>query len=228
MVISGGAQFTLHPPKTTLKGNVEVRLSTDGKILLAGDLLFMDGLQRAPARIYGNLSQIAKGNATLLLMVQDMPAGQHPVIPPIPVPLPIGPAMIPIPTSLQIIGGISMRYYDSSGKEVDFYTGEGTATTGKIQLYSPAPEGKVGLGVLLKNRELRVKYTASSDATLDVASITDGTGAAGRDRRVDPRCSCAGYHFGQRLCLQDSDVCGTAHRGLHRAFPCGCVEGQQE
>ncbi|MGV2336691.1 MAG UNVERIFIED_CONTAM: hypothetical protein LVR18_22165 [Planctomycetaceae bacterium] len=175
MVISGGAQFTLHPPKSTLKGNVEVRLSTDGKILLTGDILLLEGMKRMPARIYGNLSQIAKGNATLLLMVQDLDAGSHPVAVPLYVVIPVSPFafQLPIQTSVEIRGAITMRYYDADGKEVDFYTGEGTATTGKIQLYSPAAEGRVGLGVMLKNRELRVKYTASPDATLDAASITD-------------------------------------------------------
>ncbi|MEY2727818.1 MAG: hypothetical protein RLZZ458_3685, partial [Planctomycetota bacterium] len=173
MVISGGAQFTLHPPKSTLKGNVEVRLATDGKILLTGDILLLEGLQRVPARIYGNLSQIAKGNATLLLMARDIPAGPHPFLPPIPVPLPVGPAAIPIPTSVEIRGGISMRYYDSSGQQVDFYVDEDSSTTGKVQLYSPAPEGRTSVGTLLKDRELRVKFTPSPNAKLDLQSITD-------------------------------------------------------
>ncbi|MGV2335264.1 MAG UNVERIFIED_CONTAM: hypothetical protein LVR18_14500 [Planctomycetaceae bacterium] len=144
MVISAGAEFTLHPPKKILRGVAEVRLSTDGKILLSGDILLLDGLQRIPVRIYGNLSQIARGNATLLLMAQDIPAGQHPILPGIPSPLPFLTPYIPILTSLEIRGAITMRYYDSSGNEVEFFRDEESTPTGVVgSLYAPHPQVKL-------------------------------------------------------------------------------------
>ncbi|MGV2335233.1 MAG UNVERIFIED_CONTAM: hypothetical protein LVR18_14345 [Planctomycetaceae bacterium] len=106
MLITGGAQFTLHPPEEILKGNVEVRLSTDGKVLLTGDLLLMGGLQRVPVRLYGNLSEIAKGNATFLMVAQDVPAGLHPIVRHIPNPL-LLPPVLPVPT----LGGDSGRHH---------------------------------------------------------------------------------------------------------------------
>ncbi|MEN9555968.1 MAG: hypothetical protein RLZZ232_2254, partial [Planctomycetota bacterium] len=173
MLITGGAQFTLHPPQEVLKGNVEVRLSTDGKVLLTGDMLLMGGLQRVPVRLYGNLSEIAKGNATFLMVAQDVPAGLHPIVRTIPNPL-LLPPVLPVPTSVEIQGGITMRYYDSSGKEVNFFhSGSSSPATVSAQLISPPAIGDIALATLASERRLRVKFTPAASASLQTTSITD-------------------------------------------------------
>ena len=79
MTISAGAQIAFHIPSDVLSINAEVRISTDGKILITGDVNLFNGLQRLPARIYGDLSKIAKGQATLLIMAQDIYTGNDPL-----------------------------------------------------------------------------------------------------------------------------------------------------
>ena len=164
MVISGGGQIVFHIPETVLKINAEIRVSTDGKILITGDLLLLGGLQRAPACLYANLSDIKNCNAKILLMVQDMPAGPHPILPMIP---------IPIPTSLEIKGSIDMKYFGPDGKVVDFFDTTPKATTPTAQVIDPAEGGQISQGKLQTNHFVDVRFAASPDHFLDPASITD-------------------------------------------------------
>ncbi|MCY2990036.1 MAG: hypothetical protein NTY19_19505, partial [Planctomycetota bacterium] len=160
MVISGGAEFTLHPPSDVLKANVEVRLSTDGKLLVTGDLILFDGLQRIPARIYGDLSKIATGQTKLLLMAQDIPTG---------------PSMIlqGLPTSAELRGTISMKYLGPGGEVVDFFDPNPAAATPTTALADPVENGQISLAKLSGRGYLEVQFTPAPDAELDTASILD-------------------------------------------------------
>ncbi|HND55442.1 MAG TPA: hypothetical protein PLV92_23670, partial [Pirellulaceae bacterium] len=152
MLISGGGQIVFHTPESVLKGNVEVRISTDGKILLTGDLILMGGLQRCPVRIFADLTKIAKGNAKILLMAQDIPAGPHPILPMFP---------IPIPTTLEMKGAISMKYFGPNGEEVEFFDTTPTATTPSAIVIDPPQEGGISQGKFDQNGYIDIQFKPS-------------------------------------------------------------------
>ncbi len=162
MVITASAEFSLHPPKTTLRGVAEVRLSTDGKLLLTGDIILLDGLQRIPARIYADLSKVAKGQAKILLMAQDIPTGPSPIFQ-------------VIPTSAEIKGAISFRYLSADGEVIDFFdpNAEDAATMPISALLDPVETGEISQGALGERGYIDVQFTPSPDAELDEDSIFD-------------------------------------------------------
>ena len=213
MVISGGAQMTLHPPKTTLHANVEVRLSTDGKLLVTGDLVLFDGLQRIPARIYADLSKIASGQAKLLLMAQDIPTGPSPLFP-------------LLPTSAELKGAVTMRYLGPDGEVIDFFDPNPEPTGPTTAVVDPVEEGQISQGTLSEHGYLDVQFTPSPDAELNEPSILDagrGTGA-GPARRLDRdaarRADAGRRRTGRRLPLRVAHRPDHPARRLHRSACC--------
>jgi hypothetical protein len=73
MLITGGAKiFTIYASKEVFNGEIILRISTDGKLLVVGKLNFAADNLSISARLYADLSKIAAGEATVLFLA-DIP-----------------------------------------------------------------------------------------------------------------------------------------------------------
>jgi hypothetical protein len=73
MLITGGAKiFTIYASKEVFNGEIILRISTDGKILVIGKLNFAADNLSITGRLYADLSKIAAGEATILFLA-DIP-----------------------------------------------------------------------------------------------------------------------------------------------------------
>ena len=80
MVITGGADvYSQFVSQFVFSGRVQVKISTDGKFLIAGQLRFLDGLLTMSAKVYADLSKISEGAATVLFLadIPDDPEDPH-------------------------------------------------------------------------------------------------------------------------------------------------------
>ncbi len=99
MVITGGADvYSSFVSQFVFSGRIQLKISTDGKILLVGQLRFLDGLLTMSAKVYANLSRIAEGSATILFLA-DIPDD---------------------PRVLTLYGKFQMGFRNASGEEVHF------------------------------------------------------------------------------------------------------------
>ena len=81
VVFGGGATLTIDPiPDTVMKLEVDLMIDTDLRILLAGNLQFLDGLVAFPASLYADLSDLFTG-AGRFLFLADVP--EVPVVDPL-------------------------------------------------------------------------------------------------------------------------------------------------
>lgn len=79
MLIQAGAKLiTTYVPEAVMHANVQVQLSTDGKIALSGDMVFLSGLFTIPVRLYADLSRVGEGSVVMLFMAKNIPVGQIP------------------------------------------------------------------------------------------------------------------------------------------------------
>src|SRR3954454_639396 len=170
MLITGSAKiFTIYTSKEIFNGQVTVKISTDGKILIIGTLNFAHDLISISGRLYADLSKISSGNATVLFLA-DIPDQVR---------------------LLTIYGKLKMGFTNASGQEVTFdvvdaptSTPAGTSTP-TAQLVSPAPgAGSVDISVVkgtatnpsgAAQNYLDVVYRAPSGASLDYSSIINAT-----------------------------------------------------
>ena len=73
MVITGSAKiYTIYTSQQVFNGQVTVKISTDGKILIIGKLNFAADQISISGRLYADLSKISSGNATVLFLA-DIP-----------------------------------------------------------------------------------------------------------------------------------------------------------
>jgi hypothetical protein len=71
MVITGSAKlYSIYTSELTFNGQVTIKISTDGKILVIGQLNFAADNLSLSARLYANLSKIASGEATILFLAK--------------------------------------------------------------------------------------------------------------------------------------------------------------
>ncbi|SFS22515.1 LEPR-XLL domain-containing protein, partial [Yoonia litorea] len=71
MTIYGSAKvFSIYTSEKVFNGQVAIKISTDGKILVIGQLNFAADNLSLSARLYANLSKIAQGEGTILLLVK--------------------------------------------------------------------------------------------------------------------------------------------------------------
>jgi hypothetical protein len=154
MLITGGAKiFSIYSSKETFNGEVILRISTDGKILAIGKLNFAAGNLSVTARLYADLSKIAAGEATVLMLVD-------------------------IPDQVQLLtidGRFKMGFRNpNSGEEVSFQVVDPQTGKPYVRLIGPAEGGTIGTSAL-KNRGYLVVAIPDGPAgsALDVASVTD-------------------------------------------------------
>jgi hypothetical protein len=160
MIISGSAKiFTAYASEQAFNGQVEVQISTDGKILLIGTLNFLDDSLSISAALYANLSKILEGTGTFLFLTTV-------------------PDQVDI---LEIGGEFSFGFTGPGGEPVTLpafvVTDEG------IQPIESAPQAELAAPVrdasidVVRIRELPVigvTFLPGTGAELDVDSLNDG------------------------------------------------------
>ena len=160
MVITGSAKiYTIFTSQQVFNGQVILKISTDGKLLIIGKLNFAADNISISGRLYADLSKLATGNATILFLA-DVPDQIR---------------------LLTLYGKLKMGFRDSTGNEVTFdVVGApdpvATGTTPTVDTVTPAPGGgRVDFSVINKggSKYIDVVYTAPPGAALDVASILD-------------------------------------------------------
>ena len=73
MTITGGAKlFSIYTSKETFNGEVQIKISTDGKFLITGKLNFAADNISLSAKLYAGLSNVAAGDITILFLA-DIP-----------------------------------------------------------------------------------------------------------------------------------------------------------
>src|SRR6185369_503515 len=73
MVITGSAKiYTIYTSQQVFNGQVTVKISTDGKILIIGKMNFAADQISISGKLYADLSKISSGNATVLFLA-DVP-----------------------------------------------------------------------------------------------------------------------------------------------------------
>ena len=171
MTITGAARiYSLFTSQEVFNGQVLVKISTDGKLLIVGTLNFAANNVSISGRLYVDLSKIASGSATVLFLA-DVPDQVR---------------------LLSIYGKLKMGFRDSSGNEVTFDTVDlpdpvATGTAPVVGVSGPAPSGgSVDVGTAAAqtydfgsgaHHYLDISYAAPSGASLDIASIM-GSGTA--------------------------------------------------
>ena len=179
MVITGGARiYSLYTSEQLFNGQVTVKISTDGKMLIIGKLNFAANSVSLSGRLYVDLSKVAQGDATVLFLA-DIPDQVR---------------------LLTLYGKLKMGFRDSSGREVEFDvldvpdpTSTGTAPTTDVG--GPvAGGGSTDVSVVNGpegDRYVDVVFTAPSGASLNLAEILDDgqeftIGYVGADGRIRP------------------------------------------
>ncbi|MBT8438744.1 MAG: hypothetical protein KJO91_03385, partial [Gammaproteobacteria bacterium] len=151
--IGGAKVFTAYASQQVFNGEVILAFSTDGKILLTGKLNFAADLLSVTGRLYGDLSKIASGEATLLFLA-DIPDQFR---------------------LLTIEGRFKMGFRNpDTGAEATFTVIHPQTGKPYIQLDGPAEGIATGTGVLTSRGYMVVDIPESPDgATLNIDSVTD-------------------------------------------------------
>jgi hypothetical protein len=70
MLISASADiYTQYGSQYSIAGNIAFKLDTGGRFMAGGSLKFFGGIFTTSAKLYADLSEISKGNAKILLLV---------------------------------------------------------------------------------------------------------------------------------------------------------------
>ncbi|HEX5858381.1 MAG TPA: hypothetical protein VFY91_09765, partial [Microbacterium sp.] len=167
MVITGSAKiYSIYTSQSVFNGQVIVKISTDGKILIVGTLNFAADNISISGRLYADLSKVASGTVVILFLA-DFPDQVR---------------------LLTVYGKLKMGFRDSSGNEVAFDVAEGldpiaTGTAPTVGLGSPTSNGgtiDVGVvnGATGSTKHIDVSYTPPAGASLDISRIL-GAGRVG-------------------------------------------------
>nr|NLI49984.1 hypothetical protein [Propionibacterium sp.] len=164
MTITGSARvYSIYTSQQVFNGQVVVKISTDGKLLIIGKLNFAANQVSLSGRLYVDLSKVATGNATVLFLA-DIPDQVR---------------------VLTLYGKLRMGFRDSSGNEVtfdvvDLPSPEATATAPTASVVLPAADGAsidVGVANLAKTadnkRYVDVTFTAPAGASIDSTHVLD-------------------------------------------------------
>jgi len=219
MTITGSARvYSIYTSQDVFNGQVIVKISTDGKILIIGKLNFAQDHVSISGRLYADLSKVANGDVTVLFLA-DIPDQVR---------------------LLTIYGKLKMGFRDSTGSQVQFDVVQPAAapTNAKptVQIVDPVSDGgSIDVSKLGSQHTIDVVYTAPGGANLDYTSIFDdqaGDPNGGQEFTITesgvtftvtarPKpialVSTAGGIVGYELKVQDVLVNGVTVRGVVRA-----------
>ncbi|MEI7700245.1 MAG: hypothetical protein WCK86_10635, partial [Planctomycetia bacterium] len=138
----------------SFNAQVQLRLSTDGKMFAAGKFRFMNNRLVVDGRMYADLSQVTKGNAKVLFL------GRAPVL-----------EDAPNLKFLQLKGKFEIRFINGNGEPMTF--GPAVAAEPTANLTSPGSGGVIGIQKLTSQGYIDVSFV-KGQKELDVSTITDG------------------------------------------------------
>ncbi len=153
MTIFGSAKlFSIYTSELVFNGQVAIKISTDGKILVIGQLNFAADNLSLSARLYANLTNIAKGEGTILILVKV-------------------PDQIDL---LTIKGSLKFGFRDILGEEVEFGVTY-QSLDDPYQVITGIPDGATfGIGAFGRTGYVDIALP-SGDLTGDIiqSSVTD-------------------------------------------------------
>ena len=153
MTIFGSAKlFSIYTSEKVFNGQVAIKISTDGKILVIGQLNFAADNLSLSARLYANLTKISQGEGTILLLVKV-------------------PDQVDL---LTIKGSLKFGFRDILGEEVEFGVTYDSLDK-PYQALSGITQGSIyGLGGFNNVGYIDVNFNETpSLGTLNADSITD-------------------------------------------------------
>ena len=153
MTITGSAKiFSIYTSQQLFNGEVIIKISTDGKILIIGKLNFAADNLSISGRLYADLSRVASGDVTVLFLA-DIPDQVE---------------------LLTLYGKLKMGFRNPDGEEIAFdVLLPEAAETPTAVLAGPRDDDSVGAATLNDRGYIDVTFAAPSGSTVDLASITD-------------------------------------------------------
>ncbi|MEN9556606.1 MAG: hypothetical protein RLZZ232_2892, partial [Planctomycetota bacterium] len=139
----------------SFNGQVQMRLSTDGKLFAAGKFRFMNNRLVVEGKMYADLSQITKGNAKVLFL------GRAPVV-----------EDAPDLRFLELKGKFEMRFIGPNGQPMTF--SPVAAAEPSANLASPGSGAVIGIQKLTSQGYIDVNFV-DGKKTLSESSITDSS-----------------------------------------------------
>lgn len=143
----------------SFNGQVQLRLSTDGKMFAAGLFRFANNRLVIEGKMYADFSQILKGNAKLLFL------GRAPVV-----------EDAPDLRFLELKGKFEFRFIGPNGQTLSF--GGNTSTKPVANLSSPGAGAVIGVQKLTSQGYIDVSF-AKGLKDIDVTTITDAESNCG-------------------------------------------------
>ncbi|MDC0296391.1 hypothetical protein OAK95_01935, partial [Akkermansiaceae bacterium] len=170
LTISGSARiYSIYTSQALFNGKVFIKISTDGKFLVGGQLNFLDDNISISGKLYADLSNAANGDVTILFLA-DIPDQVE---------------------LLSIYGKLKMGFRNAAGDEVEFEIAtDATAIPGggqpTAELIAPVGNGEaIDSGVINSDGNkfrhtdgndyyfVDVNYASSGSVSLDYDSILD-------------------------------------------------------
>ncbi|RLC10571.1 MAG: hypothetical protein DRH43_06050, partial [Deltaproteobacteria bacterium] len=154
MTITGACTvYDAYATKMAFNGQVGIKISTDGKILMAGKLNFVNGLLSVGAKIYLNVSKILSGEASVLFLFDA-----------------------PEQFELLTVGGkLEMLFEGPDGDNVEFDFAEPLENPVAILTY-PGIDETVFRDDFNENKYIEIKFLPSDEASFDQETILESHG----------------------------------------------------
>ena len=152
MTITGSAKlYSIYASQAVFNGIVTVKISTDGKFLIAGQLNFAADNISISAKLYADLSKVANGEVAILFLA-DVPDQVR---------------------VLTLYGRLKTGFRNPSGQEVLFVAPADAPLVPQPRLAGPRAGDLVGRTQINQRGYLDVRYTAGAGQRIDTASIAD-------------------------------------------------------
>ena len=152
MTITGSAKiYTAYASEAVFNGQVNLKFSTDGKILVAGKLNFAADNISMSGKLYADLSRISRGEATVLFLAD-------------------------IPDQVRILtiqGKLKMGFRNPSGEEVEFTVPELPPLTPTAVIQGPAQGGEISLSELNGRGYVDIAFETPSGHRIEESTILD-------------------------------------------------------
>ena len=152
MTITGSAKiYTAYASEAVFNGQIILKVSTDGKILVAGKLNFAADNISMSGKLYADLSRISRGEATVLFLAD-------------------------IPDQVRILtiqGKLKMGFRNPSGEEVEFTVPELPPLTPTAVIKGPAEGGSISLSELNGRGYVDIAFEAPTGHRIEESTILD-------------------------------------------------------